>query len=135
MVVKLVPILHSSAVDFGGLAARIQKWAGIDSQLIAPFTNFERSLTGRRTLTPLGVNAEFVFDTTEALLERTGHRGGHSAGMPVETEDTAECLEPERIGQAAEQLVGTAIEYDVCGNFARKLRHPREEPCWGSAGM
>jgi len=52
MVVKLVPILHSSAVDFGGHAARIHKRAGIDGPLVAPLTNFERSLTGRNTLTP-----------------------------------------------------------------------------------
>src|SRR6185503_16966868 len=53
MVVKLVPILHSSAVDFGGHTARIDEWAGIDGQLVAPLTNFERSLTGRSTFTPL----------------------------------------------------------------------------------
>ena len=68
MVVKLVPILHSSAVDFGGHAARTHEWAGIDGQLVAPLTNFERSLTGRNTLTPLGVNAEFVFETAEGPL-------------------------------------------------------------------
>ena len=135
MVVKLVPILHSSAVDFGGHAARIHKWAGIDGQLVAPLTNFERSLTGRSTLTPLGVNAEFVFDTAETLFERTGHCGGNSAGMPIETEYTAECLEPEWIGEATKQLLGTEIEYNVCGDFAREPRHPRKEPRRGSTGM
>ena len=68
MVVKLVPILHSSAVDFGGHAARIHKRAGIDVQLVAPFTDFERSFTRRCSLTPLGVNAEFVFETAEGPL-------------------------------------------------------------------
>jgi hypothetical protein len=68
MVIKLVPILHSSAVDFGGQAARMHKRAGIDGQLVAPLTNFERRVTGRSTLTPLGVNAEFVFDATETPL-------------------------------------------------------------------
>ena len=68
MLVKLVPILHSSAVDFGGHAARMRKWARIDGQLVAPLTNFERSFTGRSTLTPLGVNAESVFDAAETLF-------------------------------------------------------------------
>jgi hypothetical protein len=98
----------------------LRKRAGIDGQLVAPFTNFERSFTGRNTLTPPGVNAEVVFDTAETFFERAGHGGGNSAGVPVETEDTAECLEPERIGQATQQLHGTAIENDVCGDFARK---------------
>ena len=52
MVVKLVLILHSSAVDFGIHAARIRKRAGTDGQLVAPLTNFERNLTGRNSLTP-----------------------------------------------------------------------------------
>ena len=68
-------------------------------------------------------------------FERTGHRGGNSTGMPVETEYTAECLEPEWIGQATEQLLGTAIENRMRGDFARKPRHPREEPRWGATGM
>jgi hypothetical protein len=55
--------------------------------------------------------------------------------MPIETEYTAEGLEPERIGQATKQLLGTAIDDDMCGNFAREPRHPREEPRRGSAGM
>src|SRR5262245_33784436 len=116
MVVKLVPILHSSAVDFGGHAARKHKRAGIDGQLVAPLTDFERSVTRRCPLTPLGVNAEFVFDTPETFFERAGHRRGNSAGVSIETEDTAECLEPERIGQATKQLRGTAIGNDVCGD-------------------
>lgn len=77
--VKLVPILHSSAVDFGGHAARIQKWAGIDGPVVAPFTNFERSLTGGVALTPLGVNAELVLDSPEAFFGRAGHRCGNTA--------------------------------------------------------
>src|SRR4029078_3773755 len=97
MVVKLVPILHSSAVDFRGQAARLHKRAVIDVQLVSPLTNLERSLTGRNTLTPLGVNAEFVFDTAETLFERAGHRGGDPAGMPIETEYTAESLAPDMI--------------------------------------
>jgi hypothetical protein len=76
-----------------------------------------------------------VFDTTETLFERTGERGGNSAGMPIETEYTAECLEPERIGEATQQLLGTEIEDDVCGDFAGEPSHPRKEPRWGPAGM
>ena len=68
MVVKLVPILHSSAVDFGGHAVRIHQRGGVDGQPVAPLTNLERSLTGSGTLTPLGVNAEVVFDAAEAPL-------------------------------------------------------------------
>jgi hypothetical protein len=55
--------------------------------------------------------------------------------MPIETEYTAECLEPERIGQATEQLLGTAIDNHMRGNFARKPRHPREQPRGGATGM
>jgi hypothetical protein len=76
-----------------------------------------------------------MFDTAETFFERAGHCGGNSAGMPVETEDAAECLEPERIGQSTQQLLGTAIGNDVRGDFASEPRHPREEPRGRSAGM
>jgi len=59
----------------------------------------------------------------------------NSAGMPIETEYTAECLEPERIGQVTERLLGTAIDNHMRGNFARKPRHTREEPRRGVTEM
>jgi hypothetical protein len=40
MVVKLVPILHSSAVDLGCHPARVNKRPGIDGQLLAAVTDF-----------------------------------------------------------------------------------------------
>jgi hypothetical protein len=135
MVLKLVLILHSSAVDFGSHTARIHKRAGTDGQLVASLTNFERSLTGRNTLTPLGVNAELAFGTAATLFEGAGPLGGDPAGMPIETEYTDKGVEAERIGQATKSLLGTAIDEDMCGNFARAPRHPREERHGGSAGM
>ena len=135
MVVKLVLILHSSAVDFGSHTARIHKRAETDGQLVAPLTNFERSLTGRNALTPLGVNAELAFDTAETLFEGGGPLRGDPAGMPIETEYTDEGVEAERIGQATQPLLGTAIDDGMCGDFARAPRQPREEPHGGSARM
>jgi hypothetical protein len=76
-----------------------------------------------------------VFDTPETLFERAGPLGGDPAGMPIETEYTAEGVEAERIGPATKPLLGAAIDDDMCGNFAREPRHPREEPHGGSAGM
>jgi hypothetical protein len=72
--------------------------AGIDGQPLAALTDFGRGLSRGSALTPLGVNAEFVFDAAEALFERAGDGRGNTAGMPVETEDTVERLEPEWIG-------------------------------------
>jgi hypothetical protein len=45
MMVKLVPILHSSAVDLGRHAARVNQRPGIKSQPVAPFTDFDRGFT------------------------------------------------------------------------------------------
>jgi len=67
---------------------------------------FGRGSSRRRALTPLGVNAEFVFDAAQAFLERAGHSGGNTAGMPVESEDAVERLEPERIGQGRSSSSG-----------------------------
>jgi len=43
--VKLVPILHSSAVDLGRHPARVNQRPGIKSQPVAPFTDFDRGFT------------------------------------------------------------------------------------------
>jgi hypothetical protein len=50
MTVKLVPILHSNAVDLGRHRARVNQRPGIKSQPVAPFTDFDRGL---RDLGPL----------------------------------------------------------------------------------
>jgi hypothetical protein len=58
-----------------------------------------------------------------------------TAGMPVESEDTAECLEPERIGKASQHLLGTAVGNDVRRDLACELHHSREEPGGRAARM
>ena len=80
-------------------------------------------------------DAAIALQTPEAFFERAGHRRGNSAGMPVETEDTTECLEPERIGQAPQQLLGATIGNDVRRDFPCETRHACEEPRWRAAGM
>jgi len=45
MVVKLVPILHGSAIDLGGHAACVNQRPRIKSQTVAPFTDFDRGFT------------------------------------------------------------------------------------------
>jgi hypothetical protein len=65
MMVKLVPILHSSAVDLSGHAAHVKNRAGFDGQPPAALTDFGRALSGRGDRSPRGVNAEFVFDAAK----------------------------------------------------------------------
>jgi hypothetical protein len=43
--VKLVPILHSTAVDLGRRAACVNQRPGVKSQPVAPFTDFDRGFT------------------------------------------------------------------------------------------
>jgi hypothetical protein len=68
--VKLVLILHSSAVDLVHHPARVKKRARINGQALASFQYFGRGLTSRGALTPLGVNAEVVFDAVESFFQR-----------------------------------------------------------------
>jgi len=41
--VKLVPILHSSAVDLGSHPSRVNQRGGIDGQALAAVTDFDRA--------------------------------------------------------------------------------------------
>jgi hypothetical protein len=76
-----------------------------------------------------------VFDAAKAFLERAGYCGGDPAGMPVESENTAECLKPERIRQAPQQFLWSTIGDDVDSDFAGKACHAREQPRWRAARM
>jgi hypothetical protein len=78
-----------SAVDLGRHPARVNQRLGIESQPVAPFTDFRQGFYLTWPLTPLGVNVEVIFDAMQAFFECGDYRGADIAGMPVESEDTA----------------------------------------------
>src|SRR3712207_9045343 len=53
---------------------------------------------------------------------------------PVEAEDAAEGLEPERVGEPAQHLARAVLADHVDDDLARQHRHPAEEPGWRLAG-
>ena len=48
--------------------------------------------------------------------------------MPVEAEDAAERLKPERIGEAPEHLARAELADEINDDLARQAHHAREEP-------
>ena len=59
---NLVPILHISAVDVGGLAACVNYWPESIAALSQQLRISQGILRRGRTLFPLGANAQFVID-------------------------------------------------------------------------
>src|SRR6185436_9263581 len=56
------------------------------------------------------------------------HRRRHAARVPVEPEDAAERLEPERIGETPEDLVRALFGGQVDQDLARQPHHAAEQP-------
>jgi hypothetical protein len=55
--------------------------------------------------------------------------------MPVHAHDGAERLEPERIGQAAQELVAPIMMDDRLADHRAEPRHPIGQPFWDVAAV
>jgi hypothetical protein len=69
-----------------------------------------------------------VLETPEPHLQRSADGRGQPARVPVEPEQAAERLQPVRIGQPADDVVGPGILAHGEHEGARELRHPLEQP-------
>src|SRR5690348_8807089 len=129
MVVKLVPILHSCVGDLGCHATGVEKRLRIYGESFTAIQNFGWRLPRRGALPTKCEDTKVVLDTAQSFLDCAGDRGGHPTRVPVEPEHAPEGLEPEGVGQSAEQLLGTAVRDDVAGDFPREPGHALKEPC------
>ena len=64
---------------------------------------------------------ELAGERLQPPLQRTQHARGDARGVPVHAHDGAERLEPERMGEPAQELVPAIVVHD-------RLRHDRTQP-------
>src|SRR6185437_15787015 len=67
-------------------------------------------------------------DLLDPFLHRAANGRRHAARMPVEPEDAAERLKPERIGEPAQDVVHAVLARQIDDDFARQPHHAAEEP-------
>src|SRR5262249_33737959 len=74
------------------------------------------------------VDAKFGLQWSEATLERTNHTGGDAGRMPVHSHNRAEGLEPERMGQAAQEFIASVVVDNGLADDRAQLRHALPKP-------
>jgi len=74
------------------------------------------------------VNTELILERGEAALERADYAGGNSRRMPVHAHDSAEGLEPERIGKPPQQLVAAVMMDYGFAHHRAETSHAIGEP-------
>jgi hypothetical protein len=74
------------------------------------------------------MKAELAGKRRQATLERADHAGGDSGRVPVHPHHRAERLEPERMREAAQELIATVFEHDRLGDDRAQPRHALPQP-------
>ena len=74
------------------------------------------------------VNAKLARKRSESALECADRARGDARGMPVHSHDRAERLEPERICEAAQQLVAAVMMHDGLADDGTKPGHTVGKP-------
>src|SRR3982074_520393 len=75
------------------------------------------------------VDAELGFERPQSALQGADHAGGDARRVPVHPHHRAERLEPERVRQAAAELVAAEMMDDRLGNDGAERRHALAKPC------
>jgi hypothetical protein len=133
--VELEAVLDRGAVDLGDEAAGAGERRAVEADAVADRDEFIGSLPRMPAPAAADMKAELIGERGQAPLQRTDDAGGDAGGMPVHAHHGAERLEPERMRQAAEQLVAAVFEDDRLRDHGAEPRHPLAEPARNAAAM
>ena len=109
--IEIETVLNRGAVDLRHQPADVGERSAVDPDPLANRGEFKGRLS--RLLAPAAadMDSEFARQGLEASLQRADHARGYARGVPVHAHDGAERLKPERVREAAQQLVA-AISVD-----------------------
>ena len=126
--VEVETILNGGAVDLRHQPADIGERGAVDSDPLADRGEFMRRLSRLLAAAAADMDSEFARQRLEPALQRADDARGDARGMPVHAHDRAERLEPERMGEAAQQLVAAVIVDDRLADDGAKPAHAAREP-------
>ena len=126
--IKVETILDGGAVDFRHQPADVGERAAINSNPLADRCEFMRRLPRLLAAAAADMNAEFAGQRLESSLQRADHTRGDARGVPVHAHDGAERLEPERMGEATQQLVAAISVDDRLADDGAEAAHAAREP-------
>ena len=113
--IELEPVLHRGAVDLGDEPARLRQRRAVEADALADGDELVRRLPRMPAAPAADMDAELARERRQPALQRADHAGGDAGGMPVHAHHGAERLEPERMGEPAQQLVAAVVVDDRLG--------------------
>jgi len=126
--VEIVAVLDRGAVDLGDQPARARQRVAVEADAIADRHEFLRRLQGVLAAAAADMQAELAGKRRQPALERADHAGGDAGGVPVHAHHGAERLEPERMGEPAQQLVAPVMMDDRFAHHRAQPGHALGQP-------
>src|SRR6185312_2879783 len=126
--IEIEAVLDGGAVDLGDEAARPRQAIRVEDDAVAEHLQLVRRLARMLATPAADVNAELALQRHEPALERADDAGGDPRGMPVHAHDSAERLEPERMGEPLQILVAAVMMHDRLGDHGTERGHASAEP-------
>ena len=74
------------------------------------------------------MDAEFAGERRQAAFQRAEHARGDARRMPVHSHDGAERLEPEWMGEPAQQFIAAVFEDDRLADHSAQPGHALAQP-------
>ena len=126
--IEVETILDGGAVDLRHQPADVGERGAVDPDPLADRREFVRRLARLLAAAAADMDAEFARQRLEPALQRADHARGDARGVPVHAHDGAERLEPERMGEAAQQLVAAVVVHDRLADDGAEPRHAARKP-------
>src|SRR5579883_115806 len=135
MQVKLEPVLHRGAVDLGDKPAGRGESGAVEADLFADGRQLLRRFARMFAAAAADMETEFAGKRLKPAFERAEHAGGDAGRVPVHAHDAAKGLEPEWMGEPAQQLVAAVMMDDRLADHRAEARHALGEPGRHAAAM
>ena len=126
--IEVETILDGGAVDLRHQPADVGERGAVDSDPLADRCEFKRRLSRLLAAAAADMNSEFARQRLKSSLQRADHARGDARGVPVHAHDRAERLEPERMGEATQQLVAAISVDDRLADDGAEPAHAVREP-------
>jgi hypothetical protein len=126
--IQIKTVLHRGAVDLGHQATRLSQNRSIETDAVPDRNELLRRLARMLAAAATDMNSELGAARREPALERTDDAGRDARRMPVHAHHSPERLEPERMGEPAQQFVATVVMNDGLADDGAETGHPIRKP-------
>src|SRR3984957_3287495 len=126
--IRIKSVLDGAPCDFRHQPAHVSERGAVKSDPLADRAKLERGLSRMLAAAAADMDSELARERLEAPLQRADHARGDAGGVPVHAHDRAERLEPERMGEATQQLVAAVSVDDRLADDGSEPGHAVREP-------